>query len=207
MYMVRSFSTVKGFLSRPSRSCRNSAGPREVSRTRNHSSISTGAVRMISVSEMTRSIARFDASCARSRGLVLPLSATLVTAGPARVVAGLDDLEHIDECLAYAIDLTVGHMRRQRQRNQFGGGPLCNRQPTIREPPERRLQMTRHRVVHTCLDAAAGQFHAHVVTPRDAHGVQVIDVTCQRGNGCQLDFGAGEQIRVPAGQFNAALGP
>src|SRR5258708_7333333 len=207
MFMVRSFSTVKGFRSRPSRSCRNSAGPREVSRTRSHSRSSNGAMRMISASDTTRSITRFDVSCASRRGVVLPVSATLVTAGPVHVVADGHYLERVAERLAYAIDLTVGHVRKQRQREQFGGGLLVNRQRTVRKPPERRLQVTRHGVVHTGLDATVCQFRAYVVTPGDAHGVQVIDVACQRGDTCHLDVGAGEQIRVPTGQLNPALRP
>src|SRR5258708_30540686 len=180
MFMVRSFSTVKGFRSRPSRSCRNSAGPREVSRTRSHSRSSNGAMRLIIAMDTTRSIPLFDVSCASRRGVVLPVSATLVTAGPVHVVADGHYLERVAERLAYAIDLTVGHVRKQRQREQFGGGLLGNRQRTVRKPPERRLQGTRHGGEHTRLDATGCPVRACVVTPGGARAVQVIDGAWQR---------------------------
>ena len=46
--MLRSFSIVKGLMPRPSRSCRNSAGPVDVERTRHQKSSSKGAARTIS---------------------------------------------------------------------------------------------------------------------------------------------------------------
>ena len=62
MYMVRSFSITKGLMSRPIRSCRKSAGPADVDRTRHHKSSSTGLAMTSSIEESPMSITPFTVS-------------------------------------------------------------------------------------------------------------------------------------------------
>src|SRR6185437_7781415 len=79
-YMLRSFSIVKGLISRPSRSCRKNAGPADVDRTRQHKSSSKGAMLTISTEASAMSSALFTASCPGPGAVASFLSARSVTA-------------------------------------------------------------------------------------------------------------------------------
>src|SRR5690348_4398199 len=196
---------MNGCRSRPSRVCRNRAGPGVVSRMSTTTAASSGDNTSRQADATTRSKIRLPRSEDRPRRARRGDAAVNLIRASAK--AGLRHRQRVAHGLADQVHLTFTHVREYRQREDFTGGAFGDRKRVGSETPVGRLPVTRDGVVDLGLDPRCRQLTLDVRAIWHLGNSEVVGAEGARLLRHQAGRPVAEGRAVPGGYRPTRFGP
>src|ERR1700750_2339868 len=197
---------MNGRRSRPSRVCRNSAGPGVVSWMSTATAASSGDNTSRQADATTRSKIRLPSSEDRPRLPACRRDAP-VDLIRASAKAGLRHRQRVAHGLADQVHLTFTHVREYRQREDFTGGAFGDGKRVDSEAPVGRLPVTRDGVVDLGLDPRCRQLTLDFRAIWHPGNSEVVSAEGARLLRHQAGRPAAEGSAIPGGYGPTRYGP